>query len=73
MLIGPDHAPIASGAFDWENRLENGIWTYRLEDVWAGFKPPTGDGPAGEGKVRHGAEAAGRYGLFRHDAQLPGL
>ena len=38
VLIGPDHAPIASGAFDWENRLENGIWTYRLEDVWAGVQ-----------------------------------
>ena len=38
VLIGPDHAPIASGAFDWENRLENGIWTYRLEDVWTGVQ-----------------------------------
>ena len=27
VLIGPDHSPIASGAFDWENRLENGVWT----------------------------------------------
>ena len=30
VLIGPDHAPIAAGAFDWENRLENGVWTYSL-------------------------------------------
>ena len=28
VLIGPDHAPISTGAFDWENRLENGVWTY---------------------------------------------
>ncbi len=34
VLIGPDCAPIASGAADWENRLENGVWTYHLEDVW---------------------------------------
>ncbi len=38
VLIGPDHAPIASGAFDWENRLENGVWTYHLDDVWTGLQ-----------------------------------
>jgi sugar (pentulose or hexulose) kinase len=38
VLIGEDHAPIASGAHDWENRLEDGVWTYRLEDVWAGLQ-----------------------------------
>lgn len=38
VLIGPDHSPIASGAHDWENRLENGVWTYRLDDVWAGLQ-----------------------------------
>ena len=44
VLIGPDHTPIASGDHTWENRLENGVWTYRLQDVWAGvqaaFVPP---------------------------------
>ena len=38
VLIGPDHAPIASGDHTWENRLENGVWTYHLEDVWAGIQ-----------------------------------
>ncbi|MBV9642833.1 MAG: ATPase, partial [Verrucomicrobia bacterium] len=38
VLIGEDHAPIASGSYDWENRYENGIWTYRLEDVWTGLQ-----------------------------------
>ena len=38
VLIGPDHAPIASGDHTWENRLENGVWTYRLEDAWAGVQ-----------------------------------
>ncbi len=38
VLIGEDHAPIASGSHDWENRYENGIWTYNLEDVWAGLQ-----------------------------------
>ncbi len=38
VLIGPNHQPIATGAHDWENRLENGLWTYRLEDVWKGIQ-----------------------------------
>ncbi len=38
VLIGPSHQPIAAGAFDWENRLEDGLWTYRLEDAWRGLQ-----------------------------------
>jgi len=38
VLIGEDHMPIASGSYDWENRYENGIWTYSLEDVWTGLQ-----------------------------------
>jgi sugar (pentulose or hexulose) kinase len=38
ILIGEDHAPIASGSHEWENRFENGIWTYSLEDVWTGLQ-----------------------------------
>ena len=38
VLIGEDHAPIASGSHEWENRYENGIWTYNLEDVWTGLQ-----------------------------------
>ena len=38
VLIGTDHAPIASGDYGWENRLEGGYWTYHMEDVWAGLQ-----------------------------------
>jgi sugar (pentulose or hexulose) kinase len=38
VLIGEDHTPIASGSYEWENRYENGIWTYSLEDVWTGLQ-----------------------------------
>ena len=38
VLTGPDHAPIASGDFTWQNRLENGWWTYALPDAWAGVQ-----------------------------------
>jgi len=38
VLIDENYAPIASGGHDWENRLENGVWTYHLDDVWAGLQ-----------------------------------
>lgn len=38
VLIAEDHTPIASGSHDWENRYENGVWTYSLEDVWNGLR-----------------------------------
>lgn len=38
VLIGPDFIPMASGGYEWENRFENGIWTYPLEDVWKGLQ-----------------------------------
>ncbi len=37
VLVGPDCSPIASGGFDWENKFENEVWTYRLDDVWTGM------------------------------------
>jgi len=38
VLIGKDHTPIASGGHEWENRFENEVWTYKLEDVWQGLQ-----------------------------------
>ena len=38
VLIGEDHVPIASGNFDWENKLDGGYWTYDLADVWTGLR-----------------------------------
>ena len=38
VLIDEKGAPIASGDHGWENRLENGLWTYTLEDVWTGLQ-----------------------------------
>ncbi len=38
VLVNERHEPLASGGHDWENRLENGVWTYSLEDVWAGLQ-----------------------------------
>jgi sugar (pentulose or hexulose) kinase len=38
VLIGDDHKPIASGNHAWENKYDNGIWTYSLDDVWKGLQ-----------------------------------
>ncbi|MBE5767342.1 MAG: ATPase [Clostridiales bacterium] len=37
VLIDDNHEPIASGGFGWENRLENGVWTYHIDEVWTGL------------------------------------
>lgn len=38
VLVDEDHNPIASGDHEWENRLDNGIWTYTLDDIWTGLR-----------------------------------
>ena len=38
VLVDQQHTPIASGSFDWENRLENGIWTYHYDEIWEGLR-----------------------------------
>ena len=37
-LIGPDHAPLATGSHEWENQYVGGVWTYSLDAVWAGLQ-----------------------------------
>ncbi len=38
VLIDEDHAPVATGSHDWENKLDGHIWTYSLEDIWEGLR-----------------------------------
>ena len=38
VLIDTDNNPVASGGFRWENSLKDGVWTYPLEEVWAGIQ-----------------------------------
>ena len=64
VLIDDTHAPIAFGSHTWENRLENGIWTYRLEEVWDGLRACY-RALAAEVKERYGLplKAVGAMGL----------
>jgi len=36
VLIDRAGTPLATGGKGWENKLKDGIWTYDLEEVWAG-------------------------------------
>ena len=38
VLVDEDHNPIASGSHDWENKYENGVWTYSIPDIWSGVQ-----------------------------------
>ncbi len=38
VLIDESCNPIATGSFDWENKLENGIWTYHTDEIWSGLQ-----------------------------------
>ncbi len=38
VLLDENRVPAASGSFQWENRLENGVWTYSLEEVRTGVR-----------------------------------
>jgi sugar (pentulose or hexulose) kinase len=38
VLIAGDFIPAASGSYDWVSSFENGVWTYSLEQVWAGLQ-----------------------------------
>ncbi len=55
VLVDENHTPIASGSHQWENRLENGIWTYSLEDIWSGVQACYQD-LSGNVKRQYGAE-----------------
>lgn len=38
VLTDEDNAPLAAGSHEWENRLENGIWTYTQDDIRTGLR-----------------------------------
>ena len=38
VLVDEKYNPIASGSYEWENRYENGVWTYSLDDIHKGLQ-----------------------------------
>ncbi len=55
VLTDENNKPIASGSHDWENRLENGVWTYTLDDIWTGLTDCYAD-MARDVKEKYGTE-----------------
>ncbi len=43
VLVDSENKPIASGSHEWENRLDKGLWTYTLEDIWTGLQDAYAD------------------------------
>ena len=76
VLIDDTFAPVASGSHDWQNRYENGVWTYSLDDITTGLQHcyaslaedvkskygvvPTGYGAMGISGMMHGYMASMR-------------
>ncbi|GAB2595296.1 xylulokinase [Microlunatus antarcticus] len=38
VLIGREHEVLATGGHDWENQFVDRLWTYGLDDAWAGLR-----------------------------------
>ena len=38
VTIDGAHRPVSSGDYTWASSYENGVWTYSLDEVWAGLK-----------------------------------
>ncbi|KQR36490.1 xylulokinase [Microbacterium sp. Leaf159] len=64
-LIGPNATDVlATGSFAWENRLEDGLWTYAIDEVWAGLQAAYAELVA-DAENRHGVrpETFGAIGI----------
>ena len=68
VLIDENHQVIASGSYGWENKLENGVWTYELADavkgVQACFAELKADAEAKFGKPLSTVGAIGISGMM---------
>lgn len=53
VLVGEDHAVLATGGHAWENQLVDRTWTYALDAVWDGLRAAVADLLA-DAEQRHG-------------------
>lgn len=38
VMVDEAGKPLAQGGFSWENKYENGVWTYSLDMIWKGLR-----------------------------------
>ena len=62
VLVGEDNSPLASGFHDWQNSLDNGVWTYPLDEVKTGLQDCFG-GLMKDVKDKFGVELASAAGF----------
>ncbi len=43
VLIDENYNPVESGGFTWENRYENGVWTYHTDEIFDGLREAYGE------------------------------
>ena len=55
VLIDEECRPIAQGSHEWENRFEDGLWTYSLDSIWKGVQDCYADMRA-DVQARYGVE-----------------
>ena len=74
VLVDSTTAPVAQGSYEWENRLENGIWTYSLEDILESLRSCYQD-LAADVKKQYGVGTYTDrlYGYQCHDARIYGI
>ena len=61
---------LATGAFSWENRLEDGLWTYAIDEVWTGLQSAFADLVA-DVQERHGVRPT-TFGAIGISAMMHG-
>ncbi len=64
VLLDRNHRPVASGSYEWENSLVNGVWTYSMEDAVKGLQACYADLKAGLKEVPEGFGAIGISGMM---------
>jgi sugar (pentulose or hexulose) kinase len=61
LIVDEDPATVvASGSFDWENELVDGVWTYSLNEVWSGLQAAYADLVSDVQRQFHGTPASFR-------------
>ena len=74
VLVDKSGNVLASGGHSWENRYEDGVWTYSLKDIWDGLQDCYKDleGECEEG-VRCYLKALRCHRILCDDAWLSGV
>ncbi len=67
VAIDGGHAPISSGGYTWASAYENGVWTYSMDEVWAGLKAALTE-LEGRDALRAAGVSAMMHGYLAFDA-----